>query len=782
MLQKFSRAPHRIRSMVSMAVLQAGMMLWPGVWCTRVYAQQASFIQDLQGRLDRYYAAGSPLVIDMQFNQPAYVPGDTAWFSLWVTTEQQGLPVAGRQVVNVNLATRGGKVVLRHRVLVNNGLAHAQIVVPLTLQPGIYTVVAWTDWMTNDNPAMYGYKNFLVNGDRRYTPGPMPLRAYPEGGALVQGVSNQIVLAGSPGITASLHADKQVAGTLRLDAEGYGVLSVLPMAAVRYSVTDGQATVELPTASDGVAMALDFYDSASTLTFNLQSPPRGEGCQLAIVSRGRVVYAATISFQDHRASITVPKRILPEGLMLATVFDSRSKVLAERLLIVHAPANPVQVKADRSLAHPRERVSVSIEAADPGGTPLTVSIYADDLFANEIAPHDQFTPIARLPLGGLDFHVAPSWTMQQWNAFLTTQSWKRFQWPDIWNGRAAREQAVGRYLKFKGKVVLSEKNESFDSVRITFFLRGEARVYETYAARTGDFDLDLFFDFDNTEEVIYTVDRKGVIIPGVSIELAEELDPPFVLRPFASASTVDHYTAFALVRQSLIDAYQRYDITDDEASDPNAMVEDELFEADVVVKLDEFVLFPTMEETLREVVPRLQHRWRGKHHTVRVALSEPDILASADPLYFIDGVLTDDTDYFMSLSPKDIATIKIVSLQRKLQAMGILGRNGVVLVTTKLRNNHLQIPRTRKMFTAVGFTRPATFHNAMLMSTRTPIFRSTAYMNPALKLDADGKGNFEFVMPDNVGQFRIEVTGLSKEGTIYKAVTHVRSVPPGATP
>lgn len=748
-----------------------------------VLAQVPSFSQELQGKLDQYYSASIPLVLDLQFNQPAYVPGDTAWFSLWLTTEREGLPVAGRQIIQMNVVGRDGEVLLKQCVLVNNGLAHAQIVVPASFSSDIYTVVAWTDWMANGSNEVYGYKELVVTGQQKMSPVPMPLRAFPEGGFLVQGISNRVVITGKPNHTASLTSGQQLVSTVSLNKHGYGQVVLTPDDGHDYVLSDGSETVQLNTVNEGLAMALNFYDTASTLIFDLQSPRFQKGDHLAIVSRGKVVYSALISFQDNRASITIPKKALPEGLMLATLFDEHNEVIGERLLLANAPSAAIRVTADRSSTRPRERIPVTVEAPALGGIPITVSIYAEDLFSSELGSHNAFMPIARLPRGGLDFQIDPFWTLREWNDFLVTQSWKRFQWDEVLNGKHESGHQFAKYLKFKGKVLLPDDKDSFDSVRVTFFLRHEARVYEDYVDRTGVFNLEMFFDFDNVEEVIYTIDRKGVVLKEATIKLDEEVVPVIMRRPYTRSPGTDSYAAFASLRATTAEAYRSYEWNEQNATvvDPNAAVEDELFEADVTVNLNDYILFPDMEETLREIVPKLQHRWRGKRHTVRVALSEPDLLATADPLYFIDGVLTDDTDYFMELNPKDVVSIKIVSLQQRLFALGILGRNGVVLVTTK-RPVSRNVPTTLKSFRAIGLTRPIVFNNTSGAGTRTPLLRSSVYLNPALVLNAEGKAKFEFVVPDNLGRFRIEVTGLSKSGVLYKATSDVRSLPPTSPP
>ncbi|MEJ1239509.1 hypothetical protein WBG78_15335 [Chryseolinea sp. T2] len=762
--------------------LSAWIGLFAVLTCVSASGQSTSFVSDLRSKLDRYYNQHVPLNLDVQFNQPSYVPGDTAWLSLWLTTEREGLPVADQQIVRVDLSTREGSVIQQICVMVKNGRGQGQINVPASIEPGIYTAIFSTGWLGSGERGICGYKEFIVSGENVFATGNMPLKFHIEGGNLIEDVDNQILVTGKPDATVSLTANEQVLKRITLDDLGYGHVMVRPVAELHYSLNDGNETSRLPAAQPGVTMSLSFYDSAAALLFNVASTRPRNGCNLAIVSRGKLVYSALIGLQDRSATITVPRRVLPEGVMVATVFDENNNPLAERIFLANQASAPVKVVAEHLPVQPRSSIPISIEDGEPGMM-LTVSIYAEDMFAPWQSFHNAVESIARLPLGALDFRVDPSWTLRQWNAFLITQKWNRFSWRDVWNG-TPRYHAPEKYLRFKGRI-LQSGSSSFDSVRVTFFLRNDARVYEEFVDRNGAFDVELYFDFFNTEEVIYTIDRKGKVIPGASLSLDKDIIPPIKLSPsMKTRGRSDPYFAFAAFRKSVSDAYSDHlsgavGVT---VADANASVEDELFAADVTVRLDDYVLFPDMEETLREIVPKLQHRWRGRHHSVTVALSEPDGLATDDPLYFIDGILTDDTDYFMGLKPVDVATIKVISSHRKLSSMGMLGRNGIVLVTTKIPNNAQRVPHVRNSFLATGLTPLATFDNVPHTSTRTPILRSSVYFNPELKLNSEGRGTWEVFLPDNTGKFRIEVTGLTRSGTVFKSITHLHSLAPTSAP
>lgn len=749
----------------------AGLHPWDIIWpCRMVHsacAQTTSFHETLQSKLDRYYNKHMPVITDIQFNQPAYVAGDTAWFSAWITTEREGLPLGGRQVLHVDLAAPSGRIVQRLKVLANNGLAYSQLVVPPELPEGVYTVVIWTEGMVDNDPSVFSYRELIVTSERGVSRGFMPLSAYPEGGHLVPRITNKLTLTGRPGAVIEMQSDGVSTGTVRLDQYGYGHAYVYPRAASSFIFSDGQSSYSLSTSTVNLAMTLQFYDSLPTCKFVIRhAGRRQDAARLAIVSRGKVVYAAVVSLADTASYVTVPRRVLPPGLLLATLFDSSNQVLAGRLFVDHWTECGMEIVRDSNVPESRDRISIVLAGREQHGLPATVRIYAEELFDSAATRDTSPLPVSCLSWSGLGFQIDSRWTIQQWNTFLSTQQWRRFNWNDVWHERGERAVSPGTYLKFKGRVMLTQNPAEFDSVRVTFFLRKEARIYEEYVSSSGELDLLLFFDFDDEEEVIYTIDRKGSIIKDAILQIEEERQAVYALPAGTQAPGKIKYPAFAALCETIRAAYKDYPTSEHlDDFDANAMVEDELFEADITVRLDDYVLFPTMEETLREIVPRLQHRWRGKRHTVQVALMEPDIVATEDPLYFIDGVLTDDTDYFMNLNPADVATIKVVAAQRKLRTLGILGKNGIVLVTTKIADNHLRVPRTRRSFTATGFTRYVPFTNTPALADRTPWFRSTVYFNPTLALDASGRTQFQFTVPDNSGRFRIEVVVLGTDGS-----------------
>jgi hypothetical protein len=350
---------------------------------------------------------------------------------------------------------------------------------------------------------------------------------------------------------------------------------------------------------------------------------------------------------------------------------------------------------------------------------------------------------------------------------LIAEQWNGYHWKDVIGGKVNNSHILRTNIHFSGKVVRDVPHLPADTTVATFFLQHDLRAYQDFLREDGVFNFALYFDFHGQEDVFYSIEDDGRRIDDARIEFD---GPPVINFPasdFAVSVSLDPYAQFAKRRVELGEAYGRRSmdqLADDERS-PHELMENEIDGADVSINLDEYLIFPTMEEILREIVPSLNHRWRNKKHTVRVRITEPDRFPNEDPIYFVDGVLTTDTDYFMALVPAEVATIKVITSQAKLSKFGNLGKNGVVLVETKVIGNADRVPRSKSFFEASGLTDALPFrviaHNE---ERRFPDFRAALFWAPVLRSDKSGKISFSFCAADNPGRFKIIVDGITEDG------------------
>jgi len=209
----------------------------------------------------------------------------------------------------------------------------------------------------------------------------------------------------------------------------------------------------------------------------------------------------------------------------------------------------------------------------------------------------------------------------------------------------------------------------------------------------------------------------------------------------------------------------------------NKDFEDELTGVDYSVKVDDYVIFPTMEELIREVVPSLLHRRIKGNSVVRVVLPDGAI-PKEDPLYIIDGIMTKNTSYFLQLKPAEIITIKVVRTINRLNRFGTMGRSGIVLVQTK-GIDHMKLKNENTMISVKGINKPMIFRipsHSVSSDQRIPDFRSTLYWNPSVATNSKGEGLINFSASDDVGTFLIRVQGITSDGRPFNKLDSIQLV------
>jgi hypothetical protein len=121
---------------------------------------ESDFAQTLTKRLQDFKQQSPQVKLFLFFNQPTYMAGDTAYFSIRFLTEDL-VPVSGRQIVRVELIDQNGQLEYFQHVSVKDGTGANQVVIPTGLKPGVYQWVAYSEWMKNFHSQFY-FKQDLI--------------------------------------------------------------------------------------------------------------------------------------------------------------------------------------------------------------------------------------------------------------------------------------------------------------------------------------------------------------------------------------------------------------------------------------------------------------------------------------------------------------------------------------------------------------------------------------------------------------------------------------------
>ena len=139
-----------------------------GVGLLFAFVNQIDFAAHLQQKLNLFYQRHIPVALHLTFNQPRYTAGDTAYYRVDFFTADHQYPVEGRQIINVSLLDGMGNVLRDSRVLLKDGSASNQILLPSNLSPGKYSVVAYHEVMKNHDRSLFFQRPLWISGPTQF--------------------------------------------------------------------------------------------------------------------------------------------------------------------------------------------------------------------------------------------------------------------------------------------------------------------------------------------------------------------------------------------------------------------------------------------------------------------------------------------------------------------------------------------------------------------------------------------------------------------------------------
>jgi len=315
---------------------------------------------------------------------------------------------------------------------------------------------------------------------------------------------------------------------------------------------------------------------------------------------------------------------------------------------------------------------------------------------------------------------------------------------------------------FSGVVFDSSGNELPDSITITFYLRRNDLVYPVMAGKKGEFEFPLFKNFES-DEIFYTINYHGRGEHHLKVVLDDLIEGP------ATSSSeqinnkeIDAYWDFNNKRKAIVESYN-YFLNENSATVNADHGEDYI--ADSEINMEKYETFSSMADVVISILPAVRYRKGSKRESVRIFLKETAQIAAEDPIYIIDGVMTDSTNVFLSLNPGQIKEIKILRSAEALRRFGNLGRNGILIVKSKIAGG-LTIPPPPTMLFVPGLNSKAVFNNSIQKISRSnPDVRSCLYWNPELSVER-GHATLQFNTGAITGPIRLIVNGILKDGSL----------------
>lgn len=338
---------------------------------------------------------------------------------------------------------------------------------------------------------------------------------------------------------------------------------------------------------------------------------------------------------------------------------------------------------------------------------------------------------------------------------ITIASYNKELFSDRDNGLYASPDVVRRnqdYIPtrgpnyFRGKVMLKgEQKPAPDSTRVTFYLRNSNLIFDVFTRQGGYFDFPLFIDFSD-DWVYYRTTKKNKIIDCL-IELEEFSISPIKL-PNDSTEFKLAYGKYAKIRKTIMDSYAYFKKGD--YSGVSDSYETDI-EADISTALDKYEPFKSMYEVFMNVVPMVKYRPEAPGQ-MRVFLKSTAGYGTADPLYIINGYMTNSIDFLADLDPKRVKKIGVLRTEKTLARFGELGRYGIILIEADLDN---EIFRAENSLFIRGVSKSELQKPKQELDKRNPTLQASVFWWAASKQPT--QHSFSFNTSNDTGRYDLQV-------------------------
>lgn len=484
-----------------------------------------------------------------------------------------------------------------------------------------------------------------------------------------------------------------------------------------------------------------------------------EDASLLLVKNGKIRFATNIK-QGKPAESNIPLADISGGLNQLVLLSKRHLIAEVRFYKKESILPEIRVE---SVATPRSTAKINVTLCDQSGQPISGFFTARVLNETFFQLRQEKDGINWLEQHlGLKCHENSS-ICKVLNELAPSIPWEQL----LINGEIP-EFTASRFLELEGQATVLETGLPLppNSIIFFYFQNSTWRNQIAMTNSNGSFKMkvpDLYQD----DRVIYAA-RDPLGSP-LAIQIFLRSDSSSSFLPAPKAHFADTKDSLFIFRQKVLAIEESYQYSDFSlaASSENPTepmpLESELGGADLVFEMEDYIPFDQMEQMVIEVIRPLfivtEQNWK------QVLVRNMNPPATQEPLFIIDGEAIQGSAYFLSLDPRELKSIRIITNPRKLLKLGMLSQNGIVLVQSKKSNLGIEQQGTLYL---TGIQKPIDFPQ-FSNGTPHPVFRSTAFWISEIKTDKEGKAQFHFTLPDDPTNWWLQIDGMSDSGIPFSS-------------
>jgi len=756
----------------------------------------AQVIQEVQNSFNLYKQSALQEKIFVHTDKDTYLPGEILWFKIYCVDGNDHKPLNLSKVVYVDVLDNNQNPIIQAKVAINNGIGNGSLYIPVSVTNGNYKFRAYTSWMKNFSPDFYFEKPItLINPLKSpeavvaATAPVYDIQFFPEGGSLVSGLKSKVAFKAVgqngkgislAGIVIDQHSD--TVARFKSLKFGMGSFSFTPASNNKYKAIikiddNAPITKDLPEInSQGYVMALT-DDGSGQLNITVKTNDNvGGSIYLFAHTRQTVKDAEMADVNSGIAHFTISKNTLGEGISHITIFNSAKQPVCERLYFKR-PAQQlfIDVKTDQQQYDLRKKVNVSILAKDPPGkalnADLSMSVYRIDSL-QAIDRSDIFSYLwlnsdlkGNIESPGYYFKNANAETDEALDNLMLTQGWRRFQWAQVLENKAAGFNYLPEYHGHIITARIVNNENGAPAKNIVTYLGIPGKRVQLYTSKSDSLGHLLYNtkDFYGPNEIIAQTNQlldstyRIDILSPFSEQYTKTALPKFEFNNDMAKALQEHSLGIQVLNVYSGNMLRRY-------YDP--IIDSSAFygKPHKTYKLDDYVRFTTMEEDLREYVTEDNIvNSKGNFH-IKV-LNDRGFLDGGDPLVLLDGIPVFNIDKVFTIDPLKVRKLEVTNerfFYGPSEEEGIFSfttykgdLGGVELDPHAVVIDYEGLQLQREFYSPVYDTEART-------ASRIPDFRNVLYWSP--NVATQDKGGVSFYTSDQPGKYVGVVQGITSKG------------------
>lgn len=423
---------------------------------------------------------------------------------------------------------------------------------------------------------------------------------------------------------------------------------------------------------------------------------------------------------------------------------STSVAGTERLASGQSDGAHIYLEADRTVLHPREKVSVAIKARNSEGEPsgADIALSAFKSFAYDSLVHaGSFSKIKKSGESPGDIH-------------------ERVQAGEV----IFLPEPEGHIVT--GAIYSTVTGEPLKSENMVLSFVG--KTPDCHFAKTDDKGVFIFIinESGNQEIFVQPFDRE---LKDYYIELSS----PFP-EVFAGYETGQYYIDTAKLNEinNAIISMQVQALYSNTAESSHTREQQGYGtpfyrDPDHQIILADYIELTSLEEVFHELLLWAPVKSIAGHKRLTILNNIPDVLLLDDPFLIVDGIPAVDHEAVLAIPNTQVEKISLVNSRYYIADMCLEGIIDISTIQGNLKATGMSIPGLRQEFAAPlagsDFQSPEYLTDDQ-KNSRIPDCRNTLYWNPGIRTDKNGEAIAEFYTSDEPGEYLIVAEGITDEG------------------